>query len=44
MPLLCSAGLPMTLDMTDLNGNEKKFDSPKELLANASRCPNFAID
>ncbi len=32
-----AARLPMTLDMTDLNGNEKKFDLPKELPANASR-------
>lgn len=31
------ARLPMTLDMTDLNGNEKKFDLPKDLPANASR-------
>lgn len=32
-----AARLPMTLDMTDLNGNEKKFDLPEELPANASR-------
>lgn len=32
-----AARLPMTLDMTDLNANEKKFDLPKELPANASR-------
>lgn len=32
-----AARLPMTLDMTDLNGNEKKFDLSKELPANASR-------
>ncbi len=32
-----AARLPMTLDMTDLNGNEKKFDLPKALPANASR-------
>jgi hypothetical protein len=31
------ARLPMTLDMTDLNGNEKKFDLPKDLPANATR-------
>ena len=31
------ARLPMTLDMTDLNGNEKKFDLPKDLPATASR-------
>jgi hypothetical protein len=31
------ARLPMTLDMTDLNGNEKKFDLPKNLPANATR-------
>lgn len=31
------ARLPMTLDMTDLNHNEKKFDLPNELPANASR-------
>jgi hypothetical protein len=32
-----AARMPMTLDMTDLNANEKKFDLPKELPANASR-------
>jgi hypothetical protein len=32
-----AARLPMTLDMTDLNGNEKKFDLPKNLPANATR-------
>lgn len=32
-----AARLPMTLDMTDLNGNEKKFDLPQALPANASR-------
>jgi len=32
-----AARLPMTLDMTDLNGNEKKFDLTKALPANASR-------
>ena len=32
-----AARLPMTLDMTDLNGNEKKFDLPQALRANASR-------
>ena len=31
------ARLPMTLDMTDLNGNEKKFDLPKDMPATASR-------
>jgi hypothetical protein len=31
------ARLPMTLDMADLNGNEKKFDLPTDLPANASR-------
>lgn len=31
------ARLPMTLDMTDLNRNEKKFELPEELPANASR-------
>lgn len=31
------ARLPMTLDMTDLNANEKKFDLPKNLPANPSR-------
>lgn len=29
--------LPMTLDMTELNGNEKKYDLPKDLPANPSR-------
>ncbi|MDO9436534.1 cyclophilin-like fold protein [Hydrogenophaga sp.] len=29
--------LPMTLDMTDLNNNEKKFDLPQALPANPSR-------
>ena len=32
-----SARLPLTLDMTELNGNEKKFDLPTPLPANASR-------
>lgn len=32
-----AARLPLTLDMTDLNGNEKKFDLPKELPANPAR-------
>ncbi|MFZ4286318.1 cyclophilin-like fold protein [Variovorax sp. HJSM1_2] len=32
-----AARLPMTLDMTELNGNEKKFDLPTPLPANASR-------
>ncbi|RYF82466.1 MAG: hypothetical protein EOO29_06930 [Comamonadaceae bacterium] len=32
-----AARLPLTLDMTDLNGNEKKFDLPRALPANASR-------
>lgn len=32
-----AARLPMTLDMTDLNDNEKKFDLPKNLPANPSR-------
>ena len=32
-----AARLPMTLDMTDLNSNEKKFDLPSDLPANASR-------
>jgi hypothetical protein len=32
-----AARLPMTLDMTDLNDNEKKFDLPTKLPANASR-------
>jgi hypothetical protein len=27
----------MTLDMTELNGNEKKFDLPKDLPANPGR-------
>jgi len=31
------ARLPMTLDMTDLNANEKKFELPKNLPANQSR-------
>lgn len=31
------ARLPMTLDMTDLNDNEKKFDLPKNLPANPTR-------
>ncbi len=31
------ARLPMTLDMTDLNDNEKKFDLPKSLPANPAR-------
>ncbi len=35
--LAFAARLPMTLDMTDLNGNEKKFDLPKDLPANPSR-------
>ncbi len=29
--------LPLTLEMTDLNGNEKKFDLPNALPANPSR-------
>lgn len=29
--------LPLTLDMTDLNGNEKKFDLPDALPAKPSR-------
>ncbi|RYX94586.1 MAG: hypothetical protein EOO28_14290 [Comamonadaceae bacterium] len=29
--------LPMTLDMTDLNSNEKKFDLPQALPANPSQ-------
>ncbi len=32
-----AARLPLTLDMTDLNGNEKKFDLPSTLPANPSR-------
>jgi hypothetical protein len=32
-----TARLPMTLDMTDLNSNEKKFDLPRELPANPGR-------
>lgn len=32
-----AARLPLTLDMTDLNGNEKKFDLPTALPANPSR-------
>jgi hypothetical protein len=32
-----AARLPMTLDMTELNGNEKKFDLPKDLPANPGR-------
>ena len=32
-----AARLPLTLDMSDLNGNEKKFDLAKALPANASR-------
>jgi hypothetical protein len=32
-----AARLPMTLDMTDLNCNEKKFDLPQALPANTSR-------
>jgi hypothetical protein len=32
-----AARLPLTLDMTELNGNEKKFDLPASLPANASR-------
>ncbi|WP_198085832.1 cyclophilin-like fold protein [Variovorax sp. E3] len=31
------ARLPLTLDMTDLNGNEKKFDLPKNLPAHPIR-------
>jgi len=31
------ARLPMTLDMEELNGNEKKFDLPKNLPANPTR-------
>ena len=32
-----AARLPLTLDMSELNGNEKKFDLPKPLPAKASR-------
>jgi hypothetical protein len=32
-----AARSPLTLEMTDLNGNEKKFDLPMSLPANASR-------
>jgi hypothetical protein len=32
-----AARLPMTLDMSELNGNEKKFDLPTPLPAHASR-------
>lgn len=32
-----AARLPLSLDMSDLNGNEKKFDLPQALPANASR-------
>lgn len=32
-----AARLPLTLDMTELNGNEKKFDLPTPLPADASR-------
>jgi hypothetical protein len=32
-----AARLPLTLDMSELNGNEKKFDLPTALPANASR-------
>lgn len=32
-----AARLPQTFDMSDLNGNEKKFDLPKELPAAPSR-------
>lgn len=32
-----AARLPMTLDMTDLNANEKKFDLPENLPAKPSR-------
>ncbi|MDH6168756.1 hypothetical protein M2282_003920 [Variovorax boronicumulans] len=32
-----AARLPMTLDMSELNGNEKKFDLPENLPANPSR-------
>ena len=32
-----AARLPLTVDLTDLNGNEKKFDLPDALPASASR-------
>lgn len=32
-----AARLPVTLDMTELNGNEKKFDLPKDLPTQPSR-------
>ena len=32
-----AARVPLTLDMTDLNGNEKKFDLPQALPVNPSR-------
>ncbi|RZL90742.1 MAG: hypothetical protein EOP82_14920 [Variovorax sp.] len=32
-----AARLPLTLNMTELNGNEKKFDLSQELPANPSR-------
>lgn len=32
-----AARLPLTLEMTDLNGNEKKIDLPTSLPENASR-------